>query len=582
MPRGPFAPVQQQDIADTRLVAENLPISEAEAGAGVFAAVTKGASAALEANRRDFEKGIKSDLRDELNATELGLAAVRDPNVLKTITDAAAEGNPFFQKAKEEFLMIADAVKQGKLPGNAATIRTEAVLASAISKNPEFTEELRTEARAALGFSPEAQVFKNLLSEPRAGAKTEAQKLQEEINATVQILGIPEDVVRSGMRNKMLAEFETNQIELQLKRGEIQGNRAADYGDVAANTLSMDLISQLNAQISQQGGVVDVELFKNQVTTQFAALKSKMTSQMGPNVDTKIRANALRQVDEHQQAVVRMVEDGSFTKIMTEKNELIQTMVLNNALNVPELAAIHTLAGKEGLVKYFDVVSKATTKAQFDILTGPQGPLSGIRNIGEFGTKMAESIKNQSRGIPSANDQERVFRSLFNFETLKDAKSEDKVEAAGRLESDLGSVSAIKHFTDPVVLMNTKNDGKLAAKFTNIFSSAAAGVQQDLQSFQDQFGAIISFDGTAFSIPRTEKLRSQSLEAFVSEGQLIKAVDSANTLLEVANMYTGAGIIKFDINSILPNTEVSDEDRTSVAEEKVFTYNPDTDELLEQ
>lgn len=588
MARGPFSPVEQREVGATKLVAESLPASAAESGAGIFDAISKGAGALVEQNRTRFEKGIKDELRSDLNATELGLAAIRDPNILKSVTDAAAEGNPFFQKAKQEFLLIADAVKQGRLPSTSATVRTKAVLAASLAENPEFSDELRAEAKAALGFSPEAQTFRNLLREPKPLTKTATQKLQEEVDAAVNVLGVPESVVVAARRNDVINKAELQMQQVLIGRGNIQANQASFIGDLTANEATNQISSMIQSQIAATGGVSDPIAFKQQANASLGAIRAQTLQNLGPFADPKVRSTVMQQFDNHAKNINRMIDDGSLVQVYQEKNELVQAMVMNNILKIPELAAIHTLVGKEGMLEYVTVLSKGMNSTQLDILAQSHKSLAGLRNLGDYGRALSTSVQNQANGIPAANDQERVLRSLFNLETIKTG-SKGAAEAVDKMEAEIGAISTLKTSLDPIVIFNTKNDPKLREKFTNLLTTEVVATKQTIQGIVDQFGDLVNFDGNIFSVvqPSTEELEAAvlpgqaepSIAGFTSSIGLDNAIERANTLLEVGRAYQDAGIIEFDA-SLLQPTAAPERVQTEQGE-IVLRWNPELGDFEE-
>lgn len=544
MPRGPFAPVEQEPIRDTRLVAEKLPASAAEVGGGIFDAVAKGADALAQIQRTRFEDQIKDDLSSELDATELGLAAVRDPTVQQNIFDAAANGNPFFQRAKEEFLSIADAVKQGKLPSDAARIRTKAALAAAINETPEFEDELRSHAKAALGFSPEAAVFRDLLREPKAGPKTAAQKQEEAIQAG-EAIGIPRDVMIAGMRNTQLAEFEQAQINLQLSRGELGANQAAAAADAQAGIMMTDLMASVQANMTQNGGVYDAATVMASANQLILAQRAAALNSLPPEAGVDVRNRVSNQFNDHARAIRAMIEDGSMERMMTQENATIQAMIVNNMMNVPELATIHTLGGKDDMLEYVTLLSKYKTPKQLEVVQSVHPSLAGLTTLQQFAAASGEAVRRQAENLPAQSDQERVLRSIYNGQIIRSQEStpDRKNEAITRMRADIGDLSTLKQFNDGAVLAATKRDAEMSDTFANLFSQQVAATKQVLAEMTAAGVELeISGEGLNKRITRNVLNVPTGLDA----PRMIDALNTANLLIEMGNRYEGAGIIKWE------------------------------------
>ena len=544
---GPFAPVEQAPIADVRLVAEELPASAAEQGAGVVDAVGKLVGVGVEKVRQDFEDDLKSGLNDNLDAVEQGLAAVRDPSVLAQIEDAAQRGNPFFQRAKEAFLKISDGVKQGKLPSDAARLLTQAELQSAINAAPEFTDELRAEAKRALGFSPDSAVFAQRLREPSAGQKTGAQKGEEAIQKAMAETGLTRDVVVAGNQTIFRNKVDASQINTALARGELNANQAAAIADLKASDALLGMMNGIQTQMLANGGIYDAEQAKVAAATQLQALKLEALNSLDPAAGVDVRTRVSQQFDNHARTIDSMLEDGSIQNMMTKQTETTQAMILNGLMNMPELATIYTLTGKEGFADYMSLVGKYDTPQKWNVAKQVHPALSAFDSIKQFIPAMNQAVTNQANGVPAASDQERIMRGMYNTERVRsdEATSEQKVESIDAMRTDLGGASTLNTFDNGKQLVITKRDAKVRDSFANLYATQYAGNVDELSTSLGKIpnhGVTIT-DGELDATGLEERVFQAVGVERDQMNTALEQIDRANRMLRIGNKYTAAGVI---------------------------------------
>lgn len=541
MAKGPFSPVEQAPISDVRLVAEKLPKSAVEAGAGVVKAVGVVAEDLIDRQREDFQKGLEEDLRTGLKPVEEALNVVRDPDSLEDLFTKAAEGDPIFVSAKDELIRIGSAMRRGKVAGDAARIRMRAVLATAINEAPAFADELRASARDILGFGPEQAVVRDLLRDPTAGPKTAVQKELEQIQVDVQVFGIPEEVSIAMRRNARVNASEMAQITLDIKRGDATAASAAHLADLAANAFLTDFSAKMQAKINADGGIEDVagaKLAANQVLQEMRGIA---LAAMGPNASTQQRAAFNKTWQSHSQFVNNSVTGGSLLKLYTQHNNTAQAMALADILKIPDLATMHELGGDSGMLALLEVYGNYTTQAQIDaaMLVSPE--LAGLNTFKRLTGAITTAVFNQQSGREMST-RDKILAGVFNTEVIVNPESppEKKVEALDHQVSNLGGASTFSQFDNNMFLVRTKVDSRLAASFAGLQVNQAAANLIDARVLLE-LNPDITFTDGAYSLPAQDPLdvRQAGGVRQAKQGQ----IDKLNRFLSISTKYTDAGII---------------------------------------
>lgn len=563
--KGPFAPVEQAPIQDVRLVQESLPMSATEAGTGVFDAVAKGAQQGITLGTDHFERGKKDELRDNLDAVEQGLAAVRDPAVQQQIFDAAARGNPFFRKAKEEFIRITDAVSQGRLPGASAQLRTKAVLSNAITEIPEFADELRAEAKAALGFSPEAATFRNLLREPTPGEKTPEQKAADELRKQAVLTNRPMQEVQAANQQIAQNQLATSNLNLDLLQGEVTANSVISSANRQAANASLETYGMLQQMVVSGEGIEDPIRTSAAVSGIYDRIMQQTLATFPPTTDPGTISKFTQTLNDQKRTALAMIEDGSMQKLMTQKVDMVGSMVKSRMFENPIIASVWTAAGQEGMLSYINLAARYNTPAKWEAAKLAHPALAGFESIGEYGMELGKQIVNQQNGIQPETDRDRTLRSIYNGQVLRAPDAEFDAEAAEfavtHMIEDIGSASTFEQYEDTKVLLNVKKSGKLATQFANILATNKAdntiALTDALSKPATQHiklvlkdGQLQVSDGTTpgligEDIFDNEQLASTTAEDISHLGALKDAVKRSNNMLRIGKMYQGGGVVEF-------------------------------------
>lgn len=547
MARGPFAPVEQAPISDLRLEATTLPKSATEAGVGIANVVAAGVTKGVERVKKDYQDEISNELRTSIDVVEQGLAANRDPVVQQQVFDAAANGNPFFQRAKEEFIQIQDAVRQGKLPSVAARLRTRAALASAINSAPEFQDELRAVAKQASGFSPEAATFLDRLHEPVAGPKTGADKGEEAIQKLMAETQLPREVIIAGNRTAFVNKIEQSKINTAMLQGEANAASAASLADIQSSNMLLSVAANIQSQMKQNGGVYDAGMVMASVTQMGIANKQEVLAGLDPSTPVDIRSRISQQMDNHINSLRRMVEDGSLETIFTERNKGIQAMTLNGVLNMPDLAVLHEF-GKDKLLEYVALMDKYKTPAQLEAARQFHPTLAAMHSLKQFAPAMSDAIKKQASG-ETLTTQDKILAGIFNNQVMqsKDSSSQEKNEALNNQIVNLGEASAFKAFDNAAMLMRVKEDPSmqksLAVLFSNQYNSNVALVSSAVRELGVENIAIV--DGKLDASAAEQKFSQAPGGVRSMIANHLETIAVANRMLSIGKTYKSAGILEW-------------------------------------
>lgn len=597
--KGPFAPVEQAPIADTRLVATTLPASAAEGGAGFFPVVAKGLEAATTITRDHFETGIKDELRDDLDALEQGLAGVRDPVVQQQIFDAAARGNPFFQKAKQEFVRLADAIKQGRLPSSSAELRAKGILGTAITGAPEFSDELRAEAKSALGFSPEAAVFRSLLSEPRQGEKSPEQIASEQLRIEAFKTGRSVEEVQSAALQMAENKLESSKLNLDLLRGTATTNNIISASNKESANAFIESFGIVQTMITSNGGIPDAEQLKITLGAKFDTMRENAIAALPPTTDPAVVGRYTQNFNDRKRALMDMINDGSFQNLMTKRANTIGALIKNRLFQDPVLATLHTAVGGEGMLEYVSFMARYDTPAKFEAALQANPSLNGLTSIADLGRAMAQEISMQSNGQPAETTQSRTLRGIWNAQQLRAEpetfKQETAAQAVDAMITDLGEVSTFEQYEDSKVLVNVKKSGKLGKQFANLLATNKAANLADMtDALSKEFtqGIDIEIENGQYMLSGLDSMVSSAALGATNEQasqiqRLRRVVKRVNNMLRIGSMYQSGGVVEFgtpetflqEVRKVAPAPEGKTE--TIAPERVVRRYDPETKTFTE-
>lgn len=551
MARGPFSPVEQPEIGAPQLRQEVLPVSAVEAGAGVFDAVAKGVQAGGQLLAERKEKQLREDLTGNLDAIEQALHATRDPAAMQAIFDGAAQGNPFFQRAKEEFVRISDAVKAGRMPGDFAVTRTKAALRDAIKDAPEFSEELQQAARQALGFSPDAEAFQRALrSSGRSSEQTPGEKAIENLVS----LGISEDNARGLVLKSTLNEIESADIRLRIQQGELRANEISALAGLEAEKLTGNVFTEVLAAMQNNGGVFDPATATAVATAQLQSVRAQALQLMPASAPSTSRSTLNTQLDETHNRILKMIENGTMQRMTEQHTDTLAAVTKERAFKLhPFLRSISAVAGDEGAMEALTLFSTYQTEAQRGVLRKTNPMFNAFETLGDLATSMQSGAARLETGVGvgDLSTKERTAIAALDAQTIIAPSAEGpgrerKAQAWDRLVENVGQANTLKLLADPRAKKQVKVDSALQQRAGQAISDQRSTIAQGLQGLSaGERDAISVRDGRLHIDPaRLVNLGTEGVQGLSSTAKTL--VTDANRLLAVGESYKSMGVIEFD------------------------------------
>lgn len=532
-----------QDIAPVALKGGFTPAP------GILDAVADVAAIAVPVIRQNLENSIVDDVTGKTKAVSLALKATRFPSIQESVFSEEALANPATKRALEEFTLIQDAVKQGRLPSTFALERLELAQNMAIKDAPEFEEEIRGAFRDATGVDPTKALFGRLLSETTT--KTAEQKASEKLTIEAIQLGItPEQLVASNHSawemqvQQQRFDFAATQgtYNLQTATSEVRNRGALVMTDiladmrriqVAGEDFNPDTVLALKAKIGQSMAAVT------------SAILAKTA---GLNISgTAINAE-LAPLQALQETMFQMLDDGSMKTMISDRNDVTVDAIKSSILNMPEYATAYAIDGGRGFVSLLEFIQKSGNDPAGKALTGALNQkarvafdLQGV--VGQYGrigsNEQLETVKAK---------QERVIAAGV-YLGAKDADESVQIAALEDIKKYGGQAIAWSAFESNKVLTATAASNKLKAAFINMQVTTTAGLSEDLVTLaanpQVQLERLeLTQDGTLRVIPRP-----------LGEGVLLSAtarggdtdmqvyVDRFNRASRISAKYSGAGVL---------------------------------------
>ena len=560
---GPFDPVQQAGIREERLSQSELPASAAEAGAGVAQAVGQAVGTAVKLNTEAVTKEKKDALNRQFDAVGRALSASRgDADDVAELEAAAASGDPFFRGALEEFRTIQDAIKQGKLPSDAATIRMRAILKKATAASPEFSEELRGAARQHLGFAPIAERFRRDLREPSAGPQTATQKRRAEYEAGVdeimRVTGKDRDTAISVMNQRIRTKNAADLATAEMQVGTYNSGKAVRLINQRGSEITLEMMGVINSQMQSNGGVYDVQSAKTLANTLIARMEIEALSGV---TDPKVSGDLRKQIGDLRNSMGRMLDEAGTGKRAGKLFESMVNMTKQNAfVEYPEMRAYMALGDPSG---FFTAVDTAAKFANNPEIMQSLGIGSGDRLMMQIGAGtpvpqvfMQSALRFENGEAPVSSGDAKM-QAVYAQDKLKDetGTSTSRLAALSKVAEDSGEFTAITMLDNAEVIARSTTDGKFASRVGTLIATNLTGSTARInQAVQAVPNASVSVDPsgtmTVSGIPAPfETVRGQ--QDAVTE--LNNAVSQYNRVNDINNKYVSAGVTTtFEFNQDEP------------------------------
>ena len=517
---------------------------------GIVDAVVDVANIAIPLIQKNHTENVTNDVSGKVGAVSLALKATRFPSIQSSVFSEEALANPNVARALEEFTLIQDATKQGRLPSTFALERLELIQNNAIRNAPEFEAEIRGAMGDATGVDPQKALFSQLLKEGTT-AKTAEQRAQEKLTIDAIQLGISVDQM-VGI-NQAAAEnlIQQQKFDLSAKQGRYILNTAGSEVVNRGGALVTDVMADVQRmQTSGQPITEDVKRsLISKVNASFGAATAAMLAKTsGLNISgTAINAE-LSPLNILRDNTIKMIEDGTLLEMMSQNNKVIVAGTENSLLNNADYSTAYAVGGSRGFLDLVKFIGKSggtakgkelvaslsgDAKIAFDL----QGLVPSYAKIGSpdvLETTQAKQTRVIAAGVALGSTE---IPEDFQIAALEDIKKYGGEELAW---SSFGSNK---------VLTATAKSNKLKAAFINMQATTTAGLSTELVHLASdpnvQLERLVLGEGGNLVIePRSQAERvGLSQTAAASDASMATYARRFNRANSISSKYNGAGIL---------------------------------------
>lgn len=340
---GDLSPVQLRGGASAPVVPD--PTLGAIAAAGeAIETVSKVSQQRLQSQA---VQGIQSEIqsvRDALQIAKEGTAT--------TVFTSEALKDPYIKQVFAEFNDIQSASFQGKFPQEMALQRMDALLSEAVSRRPQYAEAIRKAANETAGANISAKFFDQLMTE------TPEQQAFERLTQEAAFYGIEQGTYRNLVNQQFQRDQIVNQIDFDKAQGTVTLGQLRNQANNMVFGLTQDIMGAMRAAV-QQGGVANPEEYRSFVSQQMAMVRQRVLGNVPPHVTSSDLNSVVAQLDAAEERLFRQIDDGSMTKLATERTDLFSALAKQAAQQgAPDAMMILDLLGTEQGLKYLDEIAK--------------------------------------------------------------------------------------------------------------------------------------------------------------------------------------------------------------------------------
>lgn len=525
---------------------------------GIADAVGAIANVAIPAIKKNHIENLREDITGKTESVKTALLARANPLLAQSLFTEEALANPATAAAFRQFNDIANAVKQGRLPGQFALERLTVIQNDAIAESPEFEQEIRAAVMQATGQDPEKRIFSSLLSDQRQ-ALSPQEKARQKVQQQAAELNLSEDAIIEGNRIAFQNGVEEAKFKSQARLGTVNFNAVSKASTRRAGAIMMDVMQQGIMQLNTGEGLTPDYIggVKVQLNASIAAATAQIIASAGDNIDGKEMTLALAPLEKLQKQVEGLVDSASWKTLLTNRNLLNQQLIIGELQNTaPEIAAAHALGGDSGVLQVLQLMEKATNP-QVRALLDSLNPNAAVRTAtGELTSgvqfvptpngilKQYTQLGTGIAGLDVKSTNERILAANTAIQTVG-----GKEEVHTRAVEDLESVSpdhAWVAFDNRKVVQSALQSKVLQAKFIPLQAQQTAGLATEFFNLS----ALPGFRADKFELVNGELLYKQEFSPLTPQGALSELdklapmfVRRFNKANKISNMYSGVGVL---------------------------------------
>ena len=513
---------------------------------GIADAVVDVANTVIPVIRQNLEDDLTEDVTGKARAVSLALKATRFPSIQESVFSEEALANPNVAMALEEFTLIQDATKQGRLPSTFALERLELIQNNAIRNAPEFEAELRGAMRDATGQDPQKALFSRLISETTT--KTAEQKAFEKLDIDAIQLGITRDQMVGINQAAALNRIEQDKFELSAKQGTYTlntlGSEVVNRGAALVTDVMAD-VQRLNTA-GQPIGVDEKLALISKVNASFGATTSAILAKTsGLNVSGTAVNAELAPLNALRDNTIKMIEDGTLITMLTQHSDVAIASTIRDITANPDYVAAYAIGQGRGfldLVKFMSKASTAEGKALTAALSTDARIAFDLQNL----PKQYALIGSADRLETRKEQQDRVVAAGVAMGTVG-GEEDFQIAALEDIKKYGGEELAWSSFGSNNVLTATAKSNKLKAAFINMQVSTTAGLSNELLRLAGDPELPVerlqmTQDGV-LDLKPVEGFGTVSRDARLAEGKLSNFINRFNRANSISSKYNGAGIL---------------------------------------
>ncbi len=545
--RGPAV----SDIADTSVQGGFAPVP------GIADALKAVADVALPAIKDNHIKNLKEDISGQSKSIQEALLATANPAIAKSLFRTEALANPQTAAAFQEFNLIKEAVRQGKLPSQFALERLAVIQNDAIANAPEFEREIRAAMVQATGQDPEKSLFSQLLSTQAQGLTSE-QKFQQKLSNDARRVGLTTEAFIEANS----AVFQVQTLDAEFKRSGINGTlnlrKVAGAVNNRASLIMMDIMTASRMQFTSGAGLDEqfIANSKQQLGASVTAAIAEITATAGDAVNPTEIAAAIAPLEKLEGRISGMLDDGSWLKLVSNTNLLNKGLIEGDILQFTDLGAAWALGGPRNFLDVLKMLEKANTPAKRKLLSALSGKAESIILLGEAaaGTtkvpnpmgivKQYGNLGKGTEDLDSTTKNERIIAANVALQTVG-----GREEAHTAAMQDLESVSASHAwlaFDNRKVVAATLQSKVLQAKLIPLQAQQTAGLATEYFNLSSLAG----FNAANFTIVADSLVYTATQSAFLTKGEGLpidrEGVEFAarfNRANKISGMYSKVGVL---------------------------------------
>ncbi len=343
-------------------------------------------------------------------------------------------------KAAREFGLIAESVRQGAVPQEAAALQADAAISRLVRQTPGFSKEIKSLARELLGYDPSGYAIRKTLGlgVQREKPQTAAEKQWEQAvlmsqGLAVAGINVSPETIFGGLSVQNFNAMTKANADAALEMGTMAFDqwyntysveRGVDMGATIANLV------EVQRQEGLEGAERNPQRYLNAVIEQREAEKREVALRArDSNASRGAIDSAYADIDKRYQPILDLVADNSYLSIMGnhwEEIGLMYKLAGNEAL--PWLTEVLT-AFPNVAPEVFGVISNISDPSQINLLYPKGSPIREVLDTyGLTGnprrlTRAVTGVLKKLQDGAELTEEERALLPLIDSQVLSTSGS---------------------------------------------------------------------------------------------------------------------------------------------------------------